>query len=161
MSGAQGREYVISLSNTDIELPRKEDYEDEQELQIQTDFVHLVRLTKILASVMSIIAPSGINSSWTGYPKLQTLDEALDAWLQALPLRLRCQQSVDANSHPQVPTSHFAGFLNILYHTVVILLHRPYITNVDNGKVSQSNPQHLNICTVSENNISQIAQNNV
>ncbi|CAG8663581.1 11915_t:CDS:2 [Funneliformis caledonium] len=163
MSGAQGREVVISLSNTDIELPRKEDYEDEQELQIQTDFVHFVRLAKILANVMSVIAPSGsgaVLQSWTANPKLQILDDVLDAWLQALPSRLRCHPSMENNSNslPHLPTSHFAGFLNVLYHTIVILLHRPYITSIESGKVPQSNPQHLNMCTTSANSISQIAQ---
>ena len=56
MSGAQNREVTISLSNTNIELPQKENCDDEQEFQAQTNFVHLVRLTKILASVMSVIA---------------------------------------------------------------------------------------------------------
>nr|CAG8508457.1 14848_t:CDS:2 [Entrophospora candida] len=59
MSGAQGRNAIVSLSNADIELPRKEHYDDEQEFQLQTDFIHLVRLTKILASVMSFISPAG------------------------------------------------------------------------------------------------------
>ncbi|CAB4400447.1 hypothetical protein RhiirA1_410105 [Rhizophagus irregularis] len=162
MSGAQGRDVVISLSNTDIELPHKDDYDDEQEFQVQTEFVHLVRLTKILASVMSVIAPAGAGAplqAWSANPKLQILDNALEAWLHALPPKLRCQQEIEAspNSLPQTPSSHFAGFINILYHTVVILLHRPYITSLDNIKGSQ-NSQHLNMCTLSANNISQIAQ---
>ncbi|GBC04273.1 hypothetical protein RclHR1_05590028 [Rhizophagus clarus] len=162
MSGAQGREVVISLSNTDIELPHKDDYDDEQEFQVQTEFVHLVRLTKILASVMLVIAPVGAGSplqAWSSNPKLQILDNALEAWLQALPPKLRCQQEIEAspNSLPQTPSSHFAGFINILYHTVVILLHRPYITSLDNSKGTQHS-QHLNMCTLSANNISQIAQ---
>ncbi|RIA91492.1 fungal-specific transcription factor domain-containing protein [Glomus cerebriforme] len=163
MSGAQGRDVVISLSNTDIELPHKDDYEEEQEFQVQTEFVHLVRLTKILASVMSVIAPVGAGTplqAWSANPKLQILDNALDAWIQALPPNLRCQQQIEAspNSLPQTPSTHFAGFINILYHTVVILLHRPYITSLDNDKGSQPNSQHLSMCTLSANNISQIAQ---
>ncbi|CAJ0768782.1 6939_t:CDS:2 [Entrophospora sp. SA101] len=63
MSGAQGRSAIVSLSNADIELPRKEHYDDEQEFQLQTDFIHLVRLTKILASVMSFISPAGSGCS--------------------------------------------------------------------------------------------------
>ncbi|CAG8477911.1 11316_t:CDS:2 [Diversispora eburnea] len=158
MSGAQGREIAITLSNTDIELPKKEDYGDAQELQIQTDFVHIVRLTKILSSVMPVISPAGSSGTWSSNPKLHILDTVLDAWLQALPPRLRCQLPTDNNSGtlPQPPSSHFAGFLNILYHTIIILLHRPYLA--DSGKVSQQNPNHLNICTVAANSISQITQ---
>lgn len=161
MSSAQGRDVAISLSNTDIELPQKEDYDgDEQEFQIQTEFVHLVRITKILASVMSVIAPAGAGApmqAWSANPKLQILDSALDAWAQALPPRLRCSQQTD-DSNVSIPPSHFAGFLNILYHTVVILLHRPYITSLDDGKSPQPNSHHLNMCTTSANSISQTAQ---
>jgi hypothetical protein len=159
MSSAQGRDVIISLSNTDIELPQKEDYDDEQEFRIQTEFVHLVRLTKILASVMSVISPAGAGAplqAWSANPRMQILDNALEAWAQALPPSLKCQQPVDGL--PQVPPSHFAGFLNILYHTVVILLHRPYITAMENVKSPQPNSQHLNMCTISANNISQTAQ---
>ncbi|CAG8454418.1 66_t:CDS:2 [Acaulospora colombiana] len=101
MSSVQGRDVAISLQTTGIELPTKEDYEDEQELQIQTDFVHLVRLTKILSSVMSGILPAGsgtVAQAWSSNPKLQILDTALDAWLQALPPRLR----LAANSISQI-----------------------------------------------------------
>ncbi|CAG8609545.1 8155_t:CDS:2 [Ambispora leptoticha] len=163
MSGAQGRDVVISLSNTDIDLPLKDDYLDEEELQIQTDFVHLVRLTKILSSVMSVISSAGSGSpltAWSSNPKLQTLDTALDAWILALPPRLQCPPALEITSStlPRPPVSHFAGFLNILYHTILILLHRPYITSIDNGKTSTPHPQHLNICTVAANSISQTAQ---
>ncbi|CAG8505394.1 10052_t:CDS:2 [Ambispora gerdemannii] len=163
MSGTQGRDVVISLSNADIELPSKADYEDEEELQIQTDFVHLVRLTKILSSVMSVIASAGSGSplaAWSSNPKLQTLDTALDAWILALPPRLQCPPALEitSSSLPRPPVSHFAGFLNILYHTILILLHRPYITSLDNSKVSAPHPQHVNICTVAANSISQTAQ---
>ncbi|CAG8659003.1 15667_t:CDS:2 [Acaulospora morrowiae] len=163
MSGAQGRDFAISLQTAGIELPTKEDFEDEQELQIQTDFVHFVRLTRILSGVISSIVPVGSGSShpnWSSNPKLQILDTALDAWSQALPSRLRCQQPADNNNGlvPQAPFSHFAGFLNILYHTVSILLHRPYISSMDYGRVSQNNVNHANICTMAANSISQISQ---
>src|SRR4051794_25761734 len=86
MSSAQGRDVFISLSNTDIELPHKVDYDDEQELRMHTEFFHRVRIIKILASVMSVIAPSGSGAPLqvsSANPKLQILDNALDAWAQA------------------------------------------------------------------------------
>ncbi|KAG9304790.1 hypothetical protein G9A89_016820 [Geosiphon pyriformis] len=159
MNGAQGRDAVISLSNADIELPSKADFPDEQEFQIQTDFVHLVQLTKILASVGSL--NSTASGTWSSNPKLQILDATLDAWTSALPLRLQCSSALEErnNSLPQFPTSHFAGFLNILYHTIQILLHRPYITSIqDSDKISTPHPHHLNKCTIAANSISQTSQ---
>ncbi|CAG8639761.1 10143_t:CDS:2, partial [Paraglomus occultum] len=162
MSGAQGRDVVISLSQADIDLPLKEEYgDDEEEFNVQTNFVHLVRLSKILASVMTIIAPAGSGSPlqpWNSNPKLQTLDQALEAWYAALPQRLQCTQPSDPSTSPVVQPieSHFSGFLNILYHTITILLHRPYVTNFN--RAAQPNHHHLNICSTAANTISQIAQ---
>ncbi|CAG8489250.1 22808_t:CDS:2 [Cetraspora pellucida] len=156
-----GRDTAIFLSNTDIDLPLKSDFDDEQELQIHTEFVHFVRLIKILSSVLSTIASAGSGNSlqaWSSNPKFQTLDTALDAWLQALPPGLRYQQLVENNNGVAPQTSHFACFINILYHTVIILLHRPYISNMENGKITHTNPNHLNICTVAANTISSIVR---
>ncbi|CAG8657127.1 20217_t:CDS:2 [Gigaspora margarita] len=158
MGGAQGRETSIFLSNTDIDLPLKSDFDDEQEFKIHTEFVHFVRLTKILSSVLATIASAGSGTSlqaWSSNPRFQTLDTALDAWLQALPPCLRYQQ-LENNNGVSPQTSHFACFINILYHTIVILLHRPYISTIENGKITQTNPNHLNICTAAANNISTI-----
>lgn len=133
-----GRPLAIADSDCDIDLPEVQgscDYED------HTIFVNFIKLSGILGEVLRrVYSPKAKASGYKASvmePTVSSLRKMLEDWFAQLPddCRMSAQDLEVIRREPE----RFAGSkkvtqggpLTVCYHTVTLLLHRPFIVAED------------------------------
>ncbi|CAG8468191.1 9962_t:CDS:2 [Dentiscutata heterogama] len=101
-------------------------------------FIAWIKLSRILGQIWNFGYSSqslASRESWFFYATdqknlLKQIRLELTRWLRELPDELRCQYLPNADSSRAKPSnfSAFAGYINILFHTCLLLLYQPYLT---------------------------------
>ncbi|CAG8545135.1 29366_t:CDS:2 [Racocetra persica] len=102
-------------------------------------FIAWIKLSRILGQIWKFgysSQPKAFRANWLDHATdqksvLRQIRSALAKWLKELPDELQYQYlpNNDQQSHIQLTTfSAFAGYINILFHTCIILLHQPYLS---------------------------------
>ncbi|CAG8549666.1 3460_t:CDS:2 [Ambispora leptoticha] len=135
-----GKPYMIDDININIPLPTLPSANQ----LIRNFFVAFVKLSRILGQIWKFgysSQPKATHSAWVDHASdqkstLRQIRGALAKWLQELPEDLQYQYlpSTDQRTIFQLASfTAFAGHINIMFHTCLILLHQPYITRLDNN----------------------------
>ncbi|CAG8594169.1 13459_t:CDS:2 [Ambispora gerdemannii] len=136
-----GKPYMIDDVNINVPLPTL----PSANRLTRYFFTALIKLSRILGQIWKFgysSQPKATHSAWLDHATdhkstLRQLRGSLAKWLQELPEDLQYQYlpSTDQRTLFQLASfTAFAGHINILFHTCLILLHQPYITH--NAKAS-------------------------
>ncbi|KAG9307714.1 hypothetical protein G9A89_023279 [Geosiphon pyriformis] len=133
-------------------------------------FVSYIKLSRILGQIWKFgysSQPTASTGNWIDHamdPKsmLRQIRGALAKWLQDLPEDLQYQYlpSTDRRTIFQLASfTTFAGHLNILFHTCLILLHQPYIKRQsESGKMGILHQGPVKTCLTAACTITDIAK---
>ncbi|CAH1761835.1 309_t:CDS:2 [Entrophospora sp. SA101] len=127
-----------SVDDMDINVPLPELLNFDQ--QTKSFFIALIKLSHILGQIWKFgytTHPKACYEHWQSHvadPKsmLRQIRSALAKWLKELPDELQYQYLPDADPGSLLHLSSFSvfsGYINILFHTCLLLLHQPYLTN--------------------------------
>ncbi|KAG0365251.1 fungal-specific transcription factor domain-containing protein [Gamsiella multidivaricata] len=174
VSASMGRPMSIDDNDCDVDFPSalEEDWAEleggspatttldngerpKEETSFSLDyFVEMIKLSQILGQVLKRIygattrnhGPLQISST------AAELDTTLTNWLLALPSDLKYDHRTMANSGAKI--NRWVASIHSAYYTVLILLHRPYMTptSLTQTKLSESLPS-LNIAVSAANSI--------
>ncbi|CAG8614381.1 11288_t:CDS:2, partial [Scutellospora calospora] len=94
---------------------------------------------------------------------LKQIRSELTKWLRELSddLRFQSLSNADSSSNNLSNFSVFTGYINILFHTCILLLHQPYLTRTSgpNIEVQKHDPDGpIKICLTAVNTITEIAR---
>ncbi|ORX79621.1 hypothetical protein K493DRAFT_243493 [Basidiobolus meristosporus CBS 931.73] len=120
-------------------------------------FVEVIKLHEIYGQIMNNIYAIRAHPTENPFKSesfLLELDSALHKWMVELPTAL--QYNPQHYFDGRKPASNYVAYLHILYHSALILLHRPYIPK-PNSRVCPSPYPSLQICITSANSITAIA----
>ncbi|KAL1922264.1 uncharacterized protein VTP21DRAFT_9803 [Calcarisporiella thermophila] len=124
--------------------------------QTVVDFKQLVRLYEILGRILQSIYSLSAkhNPAFVQNPNslVSSLHNSLVSWYKALPQHLHLPPGTRPSQLPSPPVC----LLHLLYHSAVILLHRPFIPMPDQEVPRTSYPSHR-ICTEAANAIVDIS----
>ncbi|RIB00871.1 fungal-specific transcription factor domain-containing protein [Gigaspora rosea] len=106
-------------------------------------FIAWIKLSRILGQIWKFgysSQPKTFRANWLDHATdqkslLRQIRSALAKWLKELPDELQYQylSNTEQQNHFQLSTfSPFAGYINILFHTCIILLHQPYLSQAYN-----------------------------
>ncbi|KAK9719858.1 hypothetical protein K7432_004516 [Basidiobolus ranarum] len=165
-SACMGRPLCIDDRHCDTSLPQLDntvltenspEHEESVNSGIRMDvFVEVTKLHEIIGRIMNNVYAIRAHPTQNPFKSeeiLLDLDSALHKWLVELPSNL--QYSPQEYFSGKKPASNFVVYLHVLYHSALILLHRPYIPN-PNSRVNTSPYPSLQICTTSANSITAI-----
>ncbi|CAG8518902.1 10767_t:CDS:2 [Diversispora eburnea] len=164
-----GKPSGIEDINVDIPLPTLVSFE----LSTRSFFIAWIKISRILGEIWKFgysSKPKASHSNWTYHATdqkstLRQIRSALANWLKELPDELQYQYlpNTDPRSLIQLTRfSAFAGYINILFHTCIILLHQPYLTQeyedpkIEMQKQGQSRP--IKTCLTAAITITDIAR---
>ncbi|CAG8526720.1 2622_t:CDS:2 [Dentiscutata erythropus] len=134
-------------------------------------FIALVKLSRILGQIWKFgysSQPKATHTSWLDQvmdrkSTLRQIRSALAKWLKELPDELQYQYlpNTDPRSLLQLATfSMFSGYINILFHTCIIVLHQPFLTSAyKNPKVEMQGPSGpIKTCLTAATTLTDIAK---
>ncbi|CAG8503132.1 9587_t:CDS:2 [Paraglomus occultum] len=152
VSAGLGRPVVIQEQDFDVPLPVSGALPEDDPIGIEA-WVKTIQLTAILGRVIQHVycIKSKTISSPNSESILAELDDELNQWLDSLPDYMRYEPSMSLVD----PKNQKRAFFHLLFYTIQILLHRPYIKPRSKGPPS-SIPS-LTICTRAANNITHIS----
>lgn len=104
-------------------------------------FQQLCLLSKIMTRIINKIYFVGA-TAWKTLNEVRPLDDALKAWYLDLPPHLAYEPWLKPPSHPSTPVAPNRIILLTTYHSLVILLHRPFIATP-----TSSTNSHLSTAT--------------
>ncbi|CAG8528895.1 24306_t:CDS:2, partial [Gigaspora rosea] len=132
-----------------------------------------IKLSRILGQIWNFGYSSQALASHTSWffhatdqkNMLKQIRLELTRWLRELPNELRCQNLSNADSSRAQPSdfnfSVFAGYINILFHTCILLLYQPYLTRTSGPtiEVQKQGPDGpVQMCLTSANTITEIVR---
>ncbi|KAL1954813.1 hypothetical protein VTO42DRAFT_543 [Malbranchea cinnamomea] len=91
-------------------------------------FQQMCLLSRIMTRIINRIYVVGATAA-SARAGLQSIDDALDNWRDNLPAHLRFEPWADNPATPHHCTAPNVMVLNVLYHSLIILLHRPFISD--------------------------------
>lgn len=169
MSFTLGKPSGIEDINIDIPLPTLVSFG----LSTRGFFIAWIKLSRILGEIWKFgysSKPKTLFSNWTVHAmdqksKLRQIRSALASWLKELPDEFQYQYLPNSDPRSLIQLtrfSAFAGYINILFHTCIILLHQPYLTQayddpkIEMLKTGQSGP--IKTCLTAAITITDIAR---
>jgi len=114
-------------------------------------FQHLCSLSKIMTQIVSRFYVAGARIR-EAKKKMQYLDHAVNQWRAKLPSHLVFEPVLDQDGKASSMVAPNIILLNITYHAVLILLHRPFISNINLHQGSPSK-QSWEKCTTAAKSI--------
>lgn len=93
-----------------------------------TTFQQMCLLSRIMTRIINRIYVVGATAA-SARAGLQSIDDALDAWRNNLPHHLQFEPWNETLSATQPRSAPNVMALNVLYHSLIILLHRPFISD--------------------------------
>ena len=93
-----------------------------------TTFQQMCLLSRIMTKIINRIYVVGATAA-SARAGLQSIDDALDDWRDNLPEHLRFEPWTDNLAASQNRSAPNVMALNVLYHSLIILLHRPFISD--------------------------------
>jgi hypothetical protein len=160
-----GKPYAIDDININVPLPTLPSFER----PARNFFIAFVKLSRIIGQIWRFgysSQPKAAQSTWVDHAMdqksmLRQIRAALAKWLKELPDELQYQYlpNTDIRSLFQLARfSVYAGYINILFHTCIILLHQPYLTQAyDNPKI-EANQGPIKTCLTAATTITDIAK---
>lgn len=134
-------------------------------------FIAWIKLSRILGQIWNFGYSSQSLASHTSWyfhatdqkNMLKQIRSELTKWLRELPDELRCQYLSNADSSRAQPSnfSVFAGYINILFHTCILLLYQPYLTRTSGPtiEVQKQGPDGpVEMCLNAANTITEIVR---
>ncbi|ORX99110.1 hypothetical protein K493DRAFT_313350 [Basidiobolus meristosporus CBS 931.73] len=155
-SASMGRPLCIDDRHCDTsfpQIPTEELCESGTRMDV---FVEVIKLHEIFGRIMNNVYAIRTHPTQNPFKSeaiLLELDSALHKWLVELPPDLQYNPQQYFNG--KKPASNVIVYLHVLYHSALVLLHRPYIPN-PNSKVCATPYPSLQICTTSANSITAI-----
>ncbi|RIA89009.1 fungal-specific transcription factor domain-containing protein [Glomus cerebriforme] len=165
ISFTMGKPYLIDDINVNVPLPTLPSFER----PARNFFIAFVKLSRIIGQIWRFgysSQPKAAQSTWVDHvmdqkSMLRQIRAALAKWLKELPDELQYQYlpNTDLRSLFQLARfSVYAGFINILFHTCIILLHQPYLAQAyDNPKI-EANQGPIKTCLTAATTITDIAK---
>ncbi|OZJ06107.1 hypothetical protein BZG36_00983 [Bifiguratus adelaidae] len=155
-----GRPAMFDEKDIDTKLPNWEDEADPESKQIIRHFVLLVKLVKLIGRTFKHNFSATSNPRMRG-PRddgLTKLNSSLASWVNALPEEIKCVVAphlVNVTTTTKYTKPHeFAQVVALLYHSTLILLHRPYIST---HHYPTGSPSPIQLCTHAAQSITKIA----
>uniref|UniRef100_A0A1D1YDE6 Acetamidase regulatory protein n=1 Tax=Anthurium amnicola TaxID=1678845 RepID=A0A1D1YDE6_9ARAE len=160
-----GKPYAIEDININVPLPTLPSFER----PARNFFIAFIKLSRIIGQIWRFgysSQPKAAQSTWTDHAMdqksmLRQIRAALAKWLKELPDELQYQYlpNTDIRSLFQLARfSVYAGYINILFHTCIILLHQPYLAQAyDNPKI-EANQGPIKTCLTAATTITDIAK---
>ncbi|CAG8648672.1 9585_t:CDS:2, partial [Funneliformis caledonium] len=165
ISFLMGKPYSIDNINVNVQLPSLPSFDP----PTRNFFISFIKLSHIIGEIWKFgysSQPKAAQSNWMGHAMdqksmLRQIRAALAKWLKELPDELQYQYlpNTDTKSLFQLARfSVYAGYINILFHTCIILLHQPYLTQAyDNPKI-EANQGPIKTCLTAATTITDIAK---
>jgi hypothetical protein len=160
-----GKPYAIDDININVQLPTLPSFER----PARNFFIAFVKLSRIIGQIWRFgysSQPKAAQSTWIDHvtdqkSMLRQIRAALAKWLKELPDELQYQYlpNTDIRSLFQLARfSVYAGYINIMFHICIILLHQPYLTQAyDNPKI-EANQGPIKTCLTAATTITDIAK---
>ncbi|RIB22431.1 fungal-specific transcription factor domain-containing protein [Gigaspora rosea] len=160
---------IIDDINIDVPLPTLTSFDT----LTKKFFIAWIKLSRILGQIWNFGYSSQALASHTSWffhatdqkNMLKQIRLELTRWLRELPNELRCQNLSNADSSRAQPSdfnfSVFAGYINILFHTCILLLYQPYLTRTSGPtiEVQKQGPDGpVQMCLTSANTITEIVR---
>ena len=120
-------------------------------------FQQLCLLSRIMTKITNHFYTVGsVRSSSSAMTSLQVADKALNSWKQNLPTELDFKPSSPSGAHSQAYPAPNVMNLHGIYNSLIILLHRPFISDGHLRSVKTS-ASSWGRCTTAANNITSIS----
>ncbi|KAI9268930.1 fungal-specific transcription factor domain-containing protein [Phascolomyces articulosus] len=114
---------------------------------VHAAFLHMISLARTLGQVLvSLYSPKMQYAARRNIYLVDTLNMALTKWKMSIPPDLQCEDNKPDKAFPN------GGMMHIFYNCVVLLLHRPFITDHDSSNINHA-LQALSACTAAAINI--------
>lgn len=160
-----GKPYAINDINVNVPLPTLPSFER----PARNFFIAFVKLSRIIGQIWRFgysSQPKAAESTWVDHAMdqksmLRQIRAALAKWLKELPDELQYQYlpNTDLRSLFQLARfSVYAGYINILFHTCIILLHQPYLAQAYNNPKIEANQGPIKTCLTAATTITDIAK---
>ncbi|CAG8638696.1 9165_t:CDS:2, partial [Racocetra persica] len=166
-SFSMGKPSSIDDININVPLPTLNSFS----FPTRSFFIAFVKLSRILGQIWKFgysSQPKATHTSWLDQvmdrkSMLRQIRSALAKWLKELPDELQYQYlpNTDPRSLIQLATfSIFSGYINILFHTCIIVLHQPYLSSAyKNPKVEMQGPSGpIKTCLTAATTLTDIAR---
>ncbi|CAG8556566.1 1285_t:CDS:2 [Acaulospora morrowiae] len=160
-----GKPALIEDININVPLPTLASFES----STRVFFISWIKLSRILGEIWKFgysSKPKACSANWQIHmadqkSTLRQIRAALAKWLKELPDELQYQYlpNTDPRSLIQLTRfSDFAGYINILFHVCMIVLHQPYLSQAKIGIQSQGSNGPINTCLTAAITITDIAK---
>ncbi|CAI2184940.1 556_t:CDS:2, partial [Funneliformis geosporum] len=165
ISFIMGKPYSIDNININVQLPSLPSFDP----PTRNFFISFIKLSHIIGEIWKFgysSQPKAAQSNWIGHAMdqksmLRQIRAALAKWLKELPDELQYQYLPNTDTKSLFQLARFsvhAGYINILFHTCIILLHQPYLTQAyDNPKI-EANQGPIKTCLTAATTITDIAK---
>ncbi|CAG8510545.1 7259_t:CDS:2 [Funneliformis caledonium] len=147
-----GRPLAINDADCDVDFPVAGKVPEDDDETIE-GWVEILKCNLILGRILNhIYGIKSKSSQENAEHMLASLDHELSEWRENLPKKFHYDSTP---IHYDNISSNRKVFMNLLYYTQQILLHRPHICGPKSKAPSSSIPS-LTICTMAANNITHI-----
>ncbi|KAI8143193.1 fungal-specific transcription factor domain-containing protein [Fennellomyces sp. T-0311] len=110
-------------------------------------FLHMISLARTLGQVLvSLYSPKMQYAARRNIYLVDTLNMQLTKWKMSIPPDLQCEDNMPDKAFPN------GGLMHIFYNCVLLLLHRPFITDQNSPNINHA-LQSLSTCTAAAINI--------
>ncbi|OZJ04391.1 hypothetical protein BZG36_02421 [Bifiguratus adelaidae] len=165
-AGSYGRALNFDERDIDVHYPKVSDYmQNNRPVKVGpvlVHFIHFIKLMEVMGKVLQTIYSARskvIHNTAASNNVLTSLNSALTTWRANLPPQLQLPDHPARIEKENMQPTLSTVILHLVYHTVMILLHRPFIPNTKrrHGSLPTTIFPSLDICTSAADSIIDLA----